>query len=326
MSRKALVTGGAGFIGYHLSNHLADFNYDVTILDNFTRGKEDLEFKVLTNRDNVKFIHGDITKPETFDKLKTDFDYVYHLAAINGTENFYNIPDQVLKVGVLGTINILDWFSKQNRGKLLFSSSSETYAGAMKLMGDKFPIPTPEEIPLVVDNPANVRWSYGGSKIIGEIAFHAYAQAKKINDFSIIRYHNIYGPRMGNEHVIPQFIERIVKNENPFKIFGGDETRTFCYVDDAVRATQMVMESDDTNGKTIHIGRDDGELTIFDLAKELFKIANVNPNFEYHPSPEGCVMRRCPDITKLKSLGYNPKTILEEGLRKTYEWYKDKFN
>ena len=86
------------------------------------------------------------------------------------------------------------------------------------------------------------------------------------------------------------------------------------------------MESDDTNGKTIHIGRDDGELTIFDLAKELFKIANVNPNFEYHPSPEGCVMRRCPDITKLKSLGYNPKTILEEGLRKTYEWYKDKFN
>src|SRR3989338_6033507 len=322
---KTLVTGGAGFIGFHLAKSLANQGHEVTIFDNFARGQEDSEFKQLISNKNVKFLQRDITKAESFNDLE-EFDYVYHLAMINGTENFYKMPDKVLKVGIIGTINVLDWFVKQSKGKLLFSSSSEAYSGTLNLLGDKFPIPTHENVPLVVEDPSNVRWSYGASKMLSEVAIYSWAKAYSMKNFVIIRYHNIYGPRMGNEHVIPQFIERIVKNENPFKIYGGQETRTFCYIDDGVKATRMVMESSETNGKTIHIGRSDNEIKILDLSKKLFEIVNVNPEIKIHESPKGSVMRRCPDTTKLQQLGFVPEVSLEEGLRKTFDWYKSKFN
>ena len=323
---EVLITGGAGFIGFHLASSLSSQGYEVTILDNFERGEEDKEFKELIKKENIKFVKGDVTLPETFDKLDMDYDQIYHLAAINGTSNFYNIPHKVLKVSVFGTINLLDWFVKCKKGKLLFTSSSEVYSGGLKLLGDKFPIPTPEDVPLVVDDPGNVRWSYGTGKIAGEVAIHAYAKVFNLKNFVIIRYHNIYGPRMGFEHAIPNFIERIVKKEDPFKIFGGQETRTFCYVSDAVRATQMVMEHQETNQQTIHIGRSDDEIKIIDLAKNLFEIAGVNPSLDIKPAPEGSAIRRCPDTTKLKNLGFKAKIDLKEGLKKCYDWYEDKFD
>lgn len=328
MSKRVLITGGGGFVGYHLARHLVDNSYNVTILDNFTRSKADKELDKLLDEYNITFITGDVTKPETFRALDNEFDYIYHFAAINGTENFYKIPDKVLKVGVFGIINILDWFLKQNKGKLMFASSSETYAGALKLFKENFPIPTPEQIPLIIDDPSNVRWSYGVGKIVGEVAVHSYAKVHNLKNFVIIRYHNIYGTRMGKDHVIPQFIERLIKKENPFKIFGGQETRTFCYIDDAVRATRLVMESEKTNGQTVHIGNSDGEIKIVDLAKELFKASNVNPHpqIELLPAPEGSVMRRCPDTSKLQSLGFIPQINFEEGLKRTFDWYKDKFD
>lgn len=324
--KRVLITGGAGFIGLHLARSLADQGYDIVILDNFKRGREDDEFKDLLKRKNTALINADITKPESFDLLEGDFDYIYHLAAINGTENFYNIPDQVLRVGILGILNILEWFSEKKKGKLLFTSSSETYAGTLRLLKENFPLPTPEEIPLTVDDASNVRWSYGASKILSEVAIHSYAKSRGMDRFSIIRYHNIYGPRMGDEHVIPQFIERIVNNENPFKIYGGEETRTFCYIDDAVRATQIVMESEETNQKTIHIGRSDNEIKIIDLAKKIFEIAGSNPDIQVLDALAGSVKRRCPDTTKLNNLGFKPEVSLEEGLKKTYEWYNKKLN
>ena len=322
---EVLITGGAGFIGLHLAKFLSDKGYYVTILDNFERGSEDKDFKKLIKKDNVEFIKGDVTLPETFEELDRHYDQIYHFAAINGTINFYNIPHQVLKVGVLGTINVLEWFVKCKKGKLLFSSSSETYSGCLRILGNKFPLPTPEDVPLVVDNPKNVRWSYGASKIMGEVAMYSYAKAYGLKYFVVIRYHNIYGPRMGYDHVIPQFIERIVKKENPFKVFGGNKTRAFCYIDDALQATKLVMESNKTNGQIIHIGRSDEEIKIIDLAKKLFKIAGVNPSLDIRAAPEGSVIRRCPDTTKLRGLGFIPKTNLKEGLQKCYEWYKDKF-
>jgi len=323
--KRSLITGGAGFIGFHLAKSLANQNQDVTILDNFERGEDDREFKELVEMPNVHFIKADITRTGVFENLNKDFDYIYHMAMINGTGNFYMVPDKVLKVGIIGTLNVLDWFVKQKKGKLLLTSSSETYAGALKILGDKFPIPTPEDIPLVIDDPRNVRWSYGGSKILDEIAMHAYAKAQNMENFVIIRYHNIYGPRMGFEHVIPQFIERVVNKETPFKIFGGEETRAFCYIDDCLRATQLIMESPKTNGETINVGRSDEEIKIIDVAKKLFEVTGTAPKLEILPAPEGSVMRRCPDTTKLKSLGFRPEISLEEGIRRTYGWYKTKF-
>ncbi len=324
---KALITGGAGFIGLHLAKHLAEQKYDVTLLDNFARGKPDAELQQVLKKGNVHFLEMDITDANATATIEPIFDQVYHLAAINGTQNFYNIPHKVLKVGFVGTLNMLDWFAEKQKGggKFLFSSSSEAYAGALKLLGDKFPIPTPEEVPLVVDDPTNVRWSYGVSKIASEVAMHSYAKEFGLENMTIIRYHNIYGPRMGFEHVIPQFVEHIVKKENPFKINGGQETRTFCYVDDAVRATQLVMESPMTKNKTIHIGRDDGEIKIVDLARLLFDMGAYHPSIEINGSPNGSVARRCPNVTKLRGLGFTPYVSLEEGVERTFDWYSALF-
>ncbi|MBU2100874.1 NAD-dependent epimerase/dehydratase family protein, partial [Candidatus Micrarchaeota archaeon] len=282
-----------------------------------------LEFNKLLENKNVSFIEIDLIDKNQFTKLDK-YDFVYHLAAINGTENFYKIPDKVLKVGTIGTINMLDWFIQNKKGKFLFSSSSETYAGTLKLLGKNFPIPTPEEIPLTVEDPSNPRWSYGAGKIISEVAVHCYNHIHDF-DFSIVRYHNIYGPRMGTEHVMPQFIKRILKKENPFKIFGGKETRAFCFIDDAVQATKLVMENPKANKKTFHIGRSDEEIKIIDLAKMLFEIAGTNPEIKTLPAPKGSVKRRCPDVSKLSALGFKPEVKLKEGLLKIFEWYQEYF-
>lgn len=320
---KSLVIGGAGFIGFHLASSLANQGQEVVIMDNFARSEADILLNELISKSNVTFLKKDVTIPESFNELPTDFDYVYFLAAINGTKNFYERPHEVLKVGIKGMFNVLEWFTRQEKGKFLFSSSSEAYAGALNILGDKFPIPTPERIPLVVEDPSNPRWSYGLSKMAGEVILHSYAKACGVKNFCIIRYHNIYGPRMGHDHVIPEFAERVLKKETPFKIYGGNETRTFCYVDDAVMATQKVIESSETCGETIHIGRSDGEISIIDLAKKIFKIARLNPPIEILPAPLGSVSRRCPDTSKLKRLGFEAKVSLDEGLAKTVSWYAD---
>ena len=322
MVKHSLVIGGAGFVGFHLASSLAKQGQKVTILDNFARGKSDAHFKALILRSNIQFMQGDVTKPETFSKLQdSQYDFVYFLAAINGTKNFYERPHLVLQVGIKGMFNALDWFVKQKKGKFLFTSSSETYAGALNIMGDKFPIPTHENVPLVVEDPSNPRWSYGVSKLASEVIIYSYAKAYNLKNFCIVRYHNVYGPRMGYDHVIPEFIERILKNEKPFKIYGGKESRTFCYVDDAVWATQKIMESPKTNGHIVHIGRSDGELSIVDLAKALFEVTGYDADIKILSAPKGSVLRRCPDITKLKALGFKPRVDLNDGLRRCVEWY-----
>jgi nucleoside-diphosphate-sugar epimerase len=320
---KVLITGGAGFIGYHLAKQLAEEKNEVVIMDNFARGKEDKYLAKLLDMSNVTLLTADITDPKQVMALPHDFDVIYHFAAINGTENFYNIPDKVLKVGVLGAINMLEWYSEKPHGMFIVASSSEAYAGALKLLGEKFPIPTPEDVPLVVDDPRNVRWSYGGSKILSEVAMFSYAKARKLTDFAVVRFHNIYGPRMGTEHVIPQFIERLVKGVTPFPIFGGDETRTFCYISDAIDALKIIASSKQAKGQIIHIGRDDDEISIIDVAKKLMEIAHNKADFDIKPAPEGCVKRRCPSISKLKKMGYKPKVSLGEGLKETYAWYRE---
>jgi len=321
MSKKTLITGGVGTIGYFLGKSLAEQGQEVILADNLSRGKIDSEIQELLDLPNVKFVELDITDAKQFEKLDTDYDYVYHLAAINGTKNFYEIPETVLRVGVLGTINVLDWFKKNKKGKILFSSSNEAYASYITLTGG--PIPTPENVPLCIDDVTNARWSYAGGKLIGEILFINYA---RVNDFpmSIIRYHNSYGPRSGFDHVIPKFLERIIKKEDPFNIFGTDDTRSFCYIDDTIRATQMVMESEKTNGEIVHIGNNEEEIKMIDLAQKMFDLFDFHPKkIEMNGGVKGSVNRRCPDLTKIKELtGYEASVSLEEGLKKTYEWYK----
>jgi len=317
---KTLITGGAGTIGLPLARHLHEQGQEITICDNFFRKHaKDQEINDFLKKKNVKFINIDLTDFENLKKLDNDYDYVYHLAAINGTKYFYEIPHEVLRINTLAMINILEWFKDTNCGKILFTSSNEAYASTITKLGG--PIPTPEDIMLSIDDVKNPRWSYGGSKLIGELFFINYARAYNFN-MSIVRFHNSYGPRMGYAHVIPEFLMRIIKKEDPFNIYGGKETRAFCYISDTIKATQMIMESEKTNGEIVHIGNDQEEISMIDLAKKMFNLFDYYPKLEIHPAPKGSVKRRCPDISKLKKLGYKPEVNLNQGLKLTYNWYK----
>jgi len=327
MTKKALVTGGGGFIGFHLADYLSmQKDTEVTVIDNLSRGQMDGMLKALVERPNVKFIQADMTKVGFFDMLEPYYDNIYHLAAINGTRYFYEKAYEVLRVNILSLMNLLAWINKKNCGKLLFTSSSEAYAGTINRFGEKYDfLPTDEDIPLTIDDVYNARFSYGGSKITGELLTINYCRTNDV-PFSIVRYHNIYGPRMGYEHVIPEFCKRIFDRENPFSIYGGEETRAFCYVTDAVKATESVMLSDSCDQKTIHIGNSSEEIKIKELAEMLFCLSGIAPDFDIKPAPKGCVKRRCPDTSKLLALtGYSAKTTLAVGLKETYEWYISQF-
>lgn len=320
---KTVITGAAGFIGYHLAIHLANQGKELILIDNFQRGKMDEEFRNLIQQQNVQFFDMDLTENDVFSSIEDDVTEVYHLAAINGTENFYNIPDKVLRVNILSTLNVLEWAKDKPGVKILYSSSSEVYAGALKIgIGV---IPTGENVPLCIDDISNVRWSYGASKLLAENAFFSYGKLYPFR-FCIVRYHNIYGPRMGFEHVIPQFFKRIFQGEVPLKVYGGQQTRSFCFVSDSVKATRLVMESPDTDKKIIHVGNDLEEIKINDLARLMLKITDKPDKVIQKNPPEGSVNRRCPDIFLLRSLGFTPEVNLKNGLEKTKGWYQPIFN
>lgn len=326
--KKILITGGAGFVGYFLSKHLlatGGSDLELVLVDNLQRGRMDADFRELLEDKRVKFLNLDLTDLASYKQFGNGYDQVYHLAAINGTKIFYQIPHEVLRINTLSLIYMLEWFKKENlQGKFCFTSSNEAYAGALSAFG-QLPIPTPEKVPLVIDDPYNARWSYASTKLVGELFVIHYA---KMHNFRalIVRPHNFYGPRAGyGGHVIPDFCERIAKKVEPFPIYGSDDTRTFCYITDAVRAMQMLMDSPKTDGQpieTVHIG-DFREILMGDLAKLMFKVVGWQPKeLDIKSSPPGSVKRRLADVSKLQNLtGWRPEVSLEEGLKITYDWY-----
>lgn len=322
--KTALVTGAAGFIGLYLTRALLERGYKVVGVENFIRGPRDEELSALLKHPNFTLIEADLTDPASWNALTGTYEEVYHLAAINGTKNFYEMPHETLRINVLTVIYALEWMRTHNpKGKILFTSSNEAYAGGLESFG-QLPLPTPEDVPLVISDPKNPRWSYAGSKLIGEQFFIHYGIAHGIRQV-IVRPHNFYGPRAGRNHVIPEFVARIVKEFDPFPIFGANNTRTFCYIDDAVSAMQMIMESPVTDGKTYHIGAEpESEISMHDLAKTLFEIAGWHPKeVDIRNAPEGSTLRRAADITRLKTeLGWTPKVDLKTGLLKTYQSYR----
>jgi len=320
--KKVLITGLAGFIGYHLAKRLSQQKGNHLILvDNFTLGKADAAFKDLCKQKNVTFKKLDLTKPSAWKKLGGGFDHVYHLAAINSTKLFYEIPHEILRNAVLMNLNALEWFKTQGgKGKIMFTSSNEAYAGALEAFG-KLPLPTPEDVPLVIADPYNPRWSYAAGKLMGELLFIYYAKAYNFR-MSIVRPHNFYGPRSGH-HVIPDVLDRIRKREEPFVIYGADDTRSFCYIEDAVEAMQKVMESKKTDGGTYHIGTKE-ETRIKNLIDLMFQLTEWKPKKTIlKNSPKGSVKRRLPDVSKIKKdTGWRAKTTLKKGLLKTIEWHR----
>lgn len=325
--KKILITGGTGFIGYHLSRHLLDIygnNVELVLVDNLQRGRMDNDFKRFLEDKRVKFLNFDLTDQTSYEKLGEKYDHVYHLAAINDTKLFYEMPHEILRINTLSLIYMLEWFRKKSaQGQFCFASSSEAYAGALNAFVTP-PIPTPERVRLVVEDPYNPRWSYAATKLIGEPFLIHYAKAHNFRAL-IVRPHNFYGPRAGYGHVIPEFSLRIAKKVDPFPIFGADETRTFCYISDAVRAMRMLMDSPKTDGQpieTVHIG-DFHEIAMRELAEKMFEVTGWKPKeLDIKQAPPGSVKRRLADVSKLKALtGWKPEVSLDDGLKRTYDWY-----
>lgn len=319
--KKILITGACGFVGLHLARYLhARGGVELTLVDNFSRGVRDAEVAELSNASGVRVVEADLTQPQAFDVLEKGYDEVYHLAAVIGVRNVMERPWDVVRVNALSTLNVLDWMLAGGGKKMLFSSTSEAYAWT-RLFHD-LPVPTPENVPLALTDISNPRSSYAGSKIFGELAV-THACRKAGLPFVIVRYHNVYGPRMGFQHVIPELFQRVTGGENPLRVFSADHTRAFCYVDDAVRATVLCMENSITDGATLNIGNDREEISIRQLAQEMLRVAGMNVPLHEVEAAHDPIKRRCPDLTELRRLtGYEPEVSLAEGLKRTLDWYR----
>lgn len=318
MHERVLITGGAGFIGLHLARLLIARGAQVTLVDNFFRGSLDPDLQALGS--GINMIEYDLTKPLPEQLVASDYTQVYHLAAIVGVRYSNEIPHVVMRTNLLAVLNLLDWCKQGEHLTLCFASTSEVYAGSVAL--NHAPIPTPEDVPLTVLDLSLPRASYASSKIVGEQLCLNYARAFGI-PLRIVRYHNVYGPRMGTEHVIPQFIQRLLERENPFHIYGAWQSRAFCYIDDAIEATVRLMDLPNPEPLTMNIGNDREEIQIVNLARRLFAMVGFSPELSIHSPPPGSPERRCPDLEHLRHLiGYEPKVGLEPGLWQTYTWYK----
>lgn len=291
---KILVTGSSGFIGQHLVPVLESQGHTVIRADR---------------------THGcDLTQKQNVDALP-DVDIVVHLAAHNGTKHFYNRPFDVVRDGVLPTQYLLDRYAG-HVSRFVFTSTCESYAGAVDLFD--YPVPTDEKAPLVVSDVTNPRWSYGGSKILNEIQCVA-AHAQLGQEYSIIRYHNVYGPGQV-DHFIPEFYQRATAGD--LTLYGWENTRSFMYITDAIEATCRVIFEKNFANQIVNIGVDD-EISIKQLAQEILCEAGIAGELVCMPAPEGSVKRRCGDVSKLHSLtDFEPKVNRLQGIRLTLESLK----
>ncbi|PTM45285.1 NAD-dependent epimerase/dehydratase family protein [Phreatobacter oligotrophus] len=314
--KKIAVTGGGGFIGAYLVKRLVRDGWSVSVIDSMIRGDASRFAEV---SDDVRLHSIDVRDEDAVTAAITGCDVVMHLAAINGTENFYKRPELVLDVGIRGAIAVVNACRRAGVFDLVVASTAEVYQTPAV-------VPTPETVALTLPDSLNPRYSYGGSKIASELIAFNYAQ-EHFRKVQVFRPHNIYGPDMGWKHVVPQFILRAAEStpsDNqaviPFEIQGdGSETRAFCYVEDAVDGI-LKMYSNGEHREIYHIGNDQ-EVSIRGLVETLGSVMGLSLAIRPSPAPQGGTPRRCPDISKMRKLGYSPAVDLAEGLRRTCEWY-----
>ena len=301
---KYLITGAAGFIGMAVTSRLRAAGHAVMETDSGwrygERGSAPLDVR---NQEAVKAVIG-LMKP----------DVVMHMAAINGTQNFYENPSLVLEVGLLGAVNVTRACEYAGVDTLVMFSSSEVYQTTEKEKAD-------ESVPFSCPDPQNPRYSYAVSKMATEmVGIHSTVKRPLI-----IRPHNVYGPNCGEKHVIPQFIRRAQQHRagTPFVVQGdAEQTRAFCYIDDFVDGLLRVTERGEAR-QIYHIGTED-ERTIASIARDVCRgVCGYEPELEYGAGARGGPPRRCPDTSKLQTLGWSQQVEWEAGLLKTIQWFKD---
>jgi dTDP-glucose 4,6-dehydratase/UDP-glucose 4-epimerase len=315
-SRTYLVTGGSGFIGSALVRRLLRAGHRVRVLDNHSRGSMRRLHDVAAD---IEVVAADIRDAAAVSKATAGVDGVVHLAYVNGTEFFYSKPALVLDVGVRGMLNVIDACREHGVGEMILASTSEAYQTPPV-------VPTPEDVPLAVPDVLNPRYSYGGGKIACELLAVNFGR-EYFERVLIFRPHNVYGPDMGWEHVLPQFVGRAVEAMRrhptgalPFPIQGdGSQTRAFVYIDDFAEGF-MTMLARGSHLGIYHIGNPE-EVTIAQVASAV--VRHFGRDIDLQPGPEaaGGTLRRCPDISKLRALGYRPAVPFAQGLAPTADWY-----
>jgi nucleoside-diphosphate-sugar epimerase len=317
VAKSYLVTGGTGFLGAALVRRLLKAGHRVRVIDNNSRGSASRLADVARD---VDLVEGDIRDAAAVSSAIRGMDGVCHLAFVNGTEFFYSKPDLVLDVGVKGMVNVLDGCMAHGVGELILASSSEVYQTPPS-------VPTDERVPLSVPDPLNPRYSYGGAKLISELMAINYGRMH-FQRVVIFRPHNVYGPEMGWEHVLPQLALRMreavrsPEDPVPLPIQGtGKESRSFVYIDDFTEGLNLMIERGEHLG-IYNIGTDE-EVTIESVVHVVAEYFGRRVRVVPGPLQTGGTPRRCPDITRLAALGYKPRVSLREGVPHLVRWYDE---
>ncbi|VVB56166.1 GDP-L-fucose synthase [uncultured archaeon] len=305
---KTLITGGAGFIGSHLCDLLLAKGHEVICVDNLITGNKNNIAHI--ENEKFSFIEHNVTKPLY---LEEKIDYIFHLASPASPIDYLELPIQTLKVGALGTHNMLG-LAREKNARFLLASTSEVY-------GDPLVNPQSEEYWGNV-NPIGPRGVYDEAKRFAEaitMAYHRYHGAQT----RIVRIFNTYGPRMrlNDGRVVPNFIGQALNGEDITVYGDGSQTRSFCYVSDEIEGIYRLMMSDYTN--PMNIGNPE-EHTILQFAKFIIKLTGADSKIIFKELPEDDPKQRRPDITKArKILKWEPKVSLEQGLKNTIQYFKD---
>ena len=315
---RVLITGGAGFIGAHLADAYLAGGCRVDLLDNLSRGRRDDTLATILAKPGARLLERDLLAPGGADGLAGDYDLIFHLAAIVGVANVNRQPYAVLRKNVDLLSAGLDLAGRQRALKrLVFASTSEVYAGSADHLD--IPVPTPEDVPIALPDLAGPRSSYLLSKLYGEaMCRHAGVP------FTIIRPHNVYGPRMGLSHVIPELLQRAVQapDGGRLTVQSPGHQRAFCYVTDAVELIKRLAVAPAAEDGVFNIGNQSEEIAMADLAKRVTETVGRTLKIDRGADTPGSPLRRCPDMTRgIAAAGYEPKVDLEHGIRETYAWY-----
>jgi UDP-glucuronate decarboxylase len=308
--KRTLITGGAGFIGSHLSEALLNAGHEVVCVDNFYTGTKDNVLHLLDNP-YFELIRHDVCFP-----LFVEVDEIYNLACPASPVHYQHDPVQTTKTSVHGAINMLG-LAKRLRIKILQASTSEVY-------GDPEVHPQCESYWGSV-NPIGIRSCYDEGKRCAETLFFDYYRQHKI-PIRVARIFNTFGPRMhpNDGRVVSNFVVSALKGE-PISIYGkGDQTRSFCYVDDLVRGLILLMNNETDLVGPVNLGNP-VESTILELAQKIIDLTGSSSKLEYHPLPSDDPTRRRPDISLARSdLSWEPQVSVDEGLKKTIEYFENR--
>jgi len=320
--RKALVTGGAGFLGSHLVERLLAQGIEVVAIDNLFRGSL-ANLEAIRTNPQFRFVNGDILDSNELEGVAKGCDVIFHLAAINGTKYFYEIPKLVLGVNIKGTENVLKVAQKERVRRVLFTSNSEVYGRASV-------IPTPEDSDSVFSPSTGVRWCYAISKLVDEHMCQAYTKETGLETV-VVRIFNAHGPRqVSSEYgqVVGMFARRLLAGQPPIIYGDGQQTRSFTYVSDIIEGIIKAAELENVTNDVFNLGSQE-EITINELAETMISLVGVTQGLK--PLHTDAIPdeppRRCPSIEKAKrAFGYEPEVDLSSGLTKTIDWFRTQVN